>query len=114
VSIGPLLAVPGVREALQGARDRTVAISPIIGGAALKGPADRLLTELGHESSVVGVARWYAPFASTLVIDEVDAELAAAVEAEGVRCVVTSTIMRDREAAAALATVCVDSVGGPR
>ena len=61
-----------------------MAVSPIIAGAALKGPADRLLTELGHEASVVGVARLYAPLAATLVIDEADADLADAVEAEGI------------------------------
>lgn len=112
VSIGPLLAVPGVRETLVEARERTVAISPIVGGAALKGPADRLLRELGHESSVVGVARWYAPLAATLVVDEVDAELADAVRAEGMRCVVAPTIMRDAEAAADLARICLDTVPG--
>jgi LPPG:FO 2-phospho-L-lactate transferase len=112
VSIGPLLAVPGVREQLLSARDRTVAISPIIGGAALKGPADRLLRELGHESSVVGIARWYAPIAATLVVDEVDAPLAAAVEAEGMRCVVAPTIMTDAGAAAGLARVCLDAALG--
>lgn len=112
VSIGPLLAVPGVRRAVEAARDRTVAVSPIIGGAALKGPADRLLRELGHESSVVGIAKWYAPLAATLVIDEVDAHLAEQVEAEGMRCVVAPTIMTDREAAAALARVCLSAVTG--
>ena len=110
VSIGPLLAVPGVRDAVEAARERTVAVSPIIGGSALKGPADRLLRELGHESSVVGIAKWYAPLVATLVIDEVDAHLADQVEAEGVRCVVAPTIMTDREAAAALATVCIEAV----
>ena len=105
VSIGPVLAVPGVRAAVEARRDDVVAVSPIIAGAALKGPADRLLTELGHESSVVGVARIYAPFCSTLVIDEADAELAGAVEAEGVRAVVAPTIMKGAAEAAALAEV---------
>ncbi len=82
-----------------------VAVSPIIAGAALKGPADRLLAELGHESSVVGVARIYAELAGTLVIDEADADLADAVEAEGVRCVVAPTIMSSPERAAALGRV---------
>jgi LPPG:FO 2-phospho-L-lactate transferase len=59
VSIGPLLAVPGVRDAVAARRDAAVAVSPIVAGAALKGPADRMLTELGHEASVVGVARLY-------------------------------------------------------
>jgi LPPG:FO 2-phospho-L-lactate transferase len=78
-------------------------VSPIIAGAALKGPADRLLRELGHESSVVGIARIYASLAATLVVDEADADQAAAVEAEGLRCVVAPTIMRGPDEAAALA-----------
>jgi LPPG:FO 2-phospho-L-lactate transferase len=102
VSIGPVLAVPGVREAVVDRRADVVAVSPIVAGAALKGPADRLLQELGHESSVVGVARLYAEVAATLVIDTADAELAELVEAEGVHCVVADTIMSSPEAAAAL------------
>ena len=66
-----------------------VAVSPIVAGAALKGPADRLMAELGTEPSVVGVARLYAPWVGTLVVDVADAAHAAAIEAEGVRCVVT-------------------------
>lgn len=103
VSIGPLLAVPGVRKAVVARRERVVAVSPIVAGAALKGPADRLLVELGHEASVVGVARLYAPLAATLVVDEADAALAPAVEAEGMRCVVTATVMTGPAEAAALA-----------
>jgi LPPG:FO 2-phospho-L-lactate transferase len=80
-------------------------VSPIIAGAALKGPADRLLDELGEEPSVVGVARRYAPFVGTLVVDEADADRAAAVEAEGVRCVVAPTIMSGPAESAALARV---------
>ena len=105
VSIAPVLAVPGVRDAVVAARSRTVAVSPIVAGAALKGPADRLLGELGHEVSVVGVARLYAPLAASLVVDEADAALAPAVEAEGMRCVVAPTIMRGPDEAAALARV---------
>jgi LPPG:FO 2-phospho-L-lactate transferase len=103
VSIGPVLAVPGVRNAVRQRRDSVVAVSPIVGGKALKGPADRMLRELGHEPSVVGVARLYAPLAGTLVIDEADRALAGDVEATGMGCVVTDTIMRDAEAAQALA-----------
>ena len=73
VSIGPLLAVPGVEDALRARRPDVVAVSPIVAGAALKGPADRMLRELGTEPSVVGVARLYASWAGTLVIDEADA-----------------------------------------
>ena len=93
VSIGPIRSLAGVDALLTERRERVVAISPIVGGAALKGPADRMLVELGHEPSVVGVARLYAPIASTLVVDSVDAHHAAAVEATGMRCVVTETIM---------------------
>ena len=104
VSIGPIRAVPGIEAALAARRDRVVAVSPIVAGAALKGPADHMLTELGHDSSVVGVARLYAPIAATLVIDEADAELADDVEAAGVRCVIAPTVMTGRAEAAALAT----------
>lgn len=110
VSIGPVLAVPGVRDAVERRRARTVAVSPIVAGAALKGPADRLLAELGHDVSVVGVARLYRSLAATFVIDEADRELAPAVEAEGLRCVVTDTIMRDAERAAALARVTLEAM----
>lgn len=102
VSIGPVLAVDGIRAVLERRRDRVVGVSPIVAGAALKGPADRMLNELGFESSVVGVARLYAPFCSVLVIDSADAARASEVEACGVRVVVTDTIMRTPDVAAAL------------
>ena len=108
VSIGPILAVPGVADAVRARRDDVVAVSPIVAGRALRGPADRLLHELGHESSVVGVARLYAPLAASLVVDEADAALAGAVEAEGVRCVVAPTVMRGRAEATALARIVLD------
>lgn len=103
VSIGPIRALPGVDALLAARRQSVVAVSPIVGGAALKGPADRMLRELGHEPSVVGVARLYAPIAATLVIDPVDASLAAAVEQEGMRAVVTESVMSTPEIGAALA-----------
>ncbi|QGG95819.1 2-phospho-L-lactate transferase [Actinomarinicola tropica] len=110
VSIGPLLAVPGVREAIEAVRGRTVAISPIVGGAALKGPADRMLRELGHDASATGVARLYKDLAAVLVVDERDRDLQAAVEAEGVRAVVTDTVMSDPEVSARLARTVLDAV----
>ena len=115
VSIGPIRALPGVDDALAAIRDRVVAISPIVAGSALKGPADRMLTELGMEASVVGVARLYAPVCATLVIDHRDAAARAAVEAEGVRCVVTDTIMRSTEITNELARVVLRAAetGGP-
>ena len=111
VSIAPLLAVPGVREALVARRARVVAVSPIVAGTALKGPADRLMTELGTEASVVGVAQLYTPWVATLVVDTADAAHVADVEAEGVRCVVTPTVMSSPERAADLARVVVDAGG---
>jgi len=110
VSIGPIRALADVEELLAARRQSTVAISPIVGGVALKGPADRMLVELGHEATVVGVARLYAPIASTLVIDTVDEHLADAVEAAGMRCVVTPTVMSSPDIAAALARAAVASV----
>ena len=110
VSIGPIRALPGVDELLTARRERVVAVSPIVGGAALKGPADRMLTELGHEPSVVGVARLYAPVASILVIDPIDAGSADAVEAAGIRCVVEPSIMSTPERAGALAAACLAAV----
>ncbi|MGH9136841.1 MAG: 2-phospho-L-lactate transferase [Acidimicrobiales bacterium] len=111
VSIDPVLAVPGVRDAVQRRRQQVVAVSPIVAGAALKGPADRLLAELGHEASVVGVARLYAALCAALVVDDADAALAADVDAEGVRCVVAPTVMRDADDAAALARVVLHADG---
>ena len=109
VSIGPIRALANVDAILAARRDDVVAVSPIVAGAALKGPADRMLTELGHEPTVVGVARMYAPVCATLVIDEQDAHLADAVEREGVRCVVTDTIMSKPGVARELARVTVRS-----
>ncbi|MEY2400779.1 MAG: 2-phospho-L-lactate transferase, partial [Ilumatobacteraceae bacterium] len=105
VSIGPIRAIDGVDEILARRRSSVVAISPIVGGAALKGPADRMLRELGHEPSVVGVARLYASIAGTLVIDPADEHLADAIEAEGVRAVITPSVMSSPEIGAELARV---------
>jgi len=112
VSIGPLRALPGIDATLTARRSSVVAVSPIVGGAALKGPADRMLVELGFEASVAGVARLYAPVAATLVVDEADADHADGVEREGMHCVVTPTIMSQPGVAAALATTCLDAAGG--
>ena len=111
VSIGPILSVDGVRDAIAARRDHTVAVSPIVAGAALKGPADRMMSELGMEPSVVGVARLYAPIATTLVVDVADADRASEVEAEGMACVVTRTIMSGPAEAAALAREVLKAAG---
>jgi len=98
VSIGPILAVPGVRDLFAAARrggTPVLAVSPIVGGKALKGPADRMLVSLGHEASALGVARLYAGLVDGFVVDTVDAALAPAVEALGMRTLVTDTVMTD-------------------
>jgi LPPG:FO 2-phospho-L-lactate transferase len=110
ISIGPILAVPGVREILRRRRARVVAVSPIIAGAPVKGPADRLMQPLGIEVSCVGVARTYADICATLVIDAGDAARAAEVDALGVRAVVAETLMTDARVAAALARHTLDAV----
>jgi len=106
VSVGPILAVPGVRQAIADARGRgvpVVAVSGIVGGRALKGPADRMLASLGHESSALGVARLYADWVDLFVLDTVDAALAPSIEALGLRTLVTDTIMTDDASRARLA-----------
>ena len=107
VSIGPIRTLPGIDEALGRRRESVVAVSPIVGGAALKGPADRMLRELGLDASVAAIARLYAPIAATLVVDEADADHVDAIEAAGMRCVVTPTVMSQPGVAAALAHTCL-------
>lgn len=105
VSIGPIRSLSGVDAILSKRRSSVVAISPIVAGAALKGPADRMMVELGHQASVVGVAQMYSPICGTLVIDGADAHLADQVEAQGMRCVVTNTVMSDRHIAKQLSKI---------
>jgi LPPG:FO 2-phospho-L-lactate transferase len=111
VSIGPLLAVPGVRAALRETRAKVVGVSPIIGGKTIKGPADRMMASLGMMPTAAGVARAYADFLDVLVIDEQDRGLAAEVEAAGVRCIVAQTIMRGPAEKRALAEICLRAAG---
>jgi LPPG:FO 2-phospho-L-lactate transferase len=93
VSIEPILAVPGIREAVAAAPAARLAVSPIVAGKALKGPTDRMLASLGHEVSAVGVARLYAGLVERFVLDEADADLAPAVEANGMAALVAPTVM---------------------
>lgn len=109
VSIGPVRALRGVDDALAARRDSVVGISPIIGGAALKGPADRMLRELGHEASALGVARMYAPVCGAFVVDTADAALRDQIEALGMRCIVTDTIMKDDRVGRALAATVLEA-----
>jgi len=110
VSIGPMLAVPGVRDALRGTHARVVAVSPIVGGKTIKGPADRMMASLGMEPTAAGVADAYRDFLDVLVIDEQDRHLAPAVQATGVRAVVAQTVMRGPAEKRALAEVALAAV----
>jgi LPPG:FO 2-phospho-L-lactate transferase len=106
VSIAPILAVPGMRAAVARVRERDIpiaAISGIIGGKAVKGPADRMLASLGRESSAIGVAREYGGLATCFVLDTVDGATAGSIEALGMRTLVTETIMGDDAGRARLA-----------
>jgi len=114
VSVGPILRVPGMRASIAAARARGVpvaAVSPIIDGRALKGPADRMLVSLGFESSAVGVARLYVDLVDVFVLDAVDADAAPAVEALGLRALVTDTIMTDDASRARLAGEVLGALG---
>jgi LPPG:FO 2-phospho-L-lactate transferase len=111
ISIGPILAVPDIRSLLAARSAPCVAVSPIVGGRALRGPAAAMLGSLGHEASAAGVAAIYAGLVDALVIDEQDAELAEAVERNGMRAVVADTIMRDAAARERLARTALDAAG---
>jgi len=116
VSVAPILAVPGVMDELIRARARGVpvaAVSGIVGGKALKGPADRMLASLGHEASALGVARGYAGLVDVFLIDTLDAAHAAAIEALGMRVVVTDTVMTDDAGRARLAGELLAAVARP-
>jgi LPPG:FO 2-phospho-L-lactate transferase len=112
VSIGPILAIPGLREALLSAPGRRIGVSGIIAGKAVRGPADRMLASLGHEPSALGVARLYAGLLHAFVIDEADAALAPHVEALGMEPIVLPTLMKTDEDRAELAAQIVDAPGG--
>lgn len=114
VSIGPILALPGVRERLSASAAVRVAVSPIVGGKALKGPADRMLRTLGHESSATGVATLYRDLIDIFVIDTRDVTERDAIESLGMRVVVTDTIMGGRQDRERLAGEVLDAAAGVR
>jgi LPPG:FO 2-phospho-L-lactate transferase len=103
VSVGPILAVPRITEALASTSAPKVAVSPIVGGRALKGPADRMLASLGHEVSATGVAGMYTGLVDGMVVDRIDEDERAGIEALGMRALVTESVMRDAEDRARLA-----------
>jgi LPPG:FO 2-phospho-L-lactate transferase len=114
VSIGPILAVPGMREGIDAARARgvpVIAVSPIVGGRALKGPADRMLVSLGHESSALGVARLYREFIDVMTIDTQDSGLAGEIRDLGLHVLDTETVMTDDESRRVLAATILGASG---
>jgi len=110
VSIDPVLAIPGVRQAVQDRRDRNVAISPIVGGGAVKGPAADLMQAFGHPVSAAGIAGVYRDLAAHLVIDSADSNLADDVAATGMTPHVTDTMMKSLDIASALAWFTISAV----
>jgi LPPG:FO 2-phospho-L-lactate transferase len=111
ISISPILAIPGIREALRSKREQVTAISPIVGGRALKGPAAKMMKSMGLRSAAVEVAKLYTDFAGVFVLDEEDRKQAAQVEALGIRPVVTDTIMHGLRERKALARVVARELG---
>jgi len=111
LSIGPILAVPGIREALRNTRAPVAAISPIVGGRALKGPAARMMRSMGLRPSALQVAELYRDFLDVFVLDRLDESLAPRIEALGMRAVVTNTIMTGLTEKKALARVVVQALG---
>jgi LPPG:FO 2-phospho-L-lactate transferase len=109
VSIGPILSIPGVREALRETKARVATVSPIVGGRALKGPADRMLRDQGIRADAVGIAGLYMDFLDVLVIDDKDGESQGEIEALGLEVVVTDTIMASMDKKTALARTVIEA-----
>jgi LPPG:FO 2-phospho-L-lactate transferase len=105
VSIGPIIALSGLRKALSAMRNRVAAISPIVGGKTIKGPADKMMRGLGHEISPLGIARMYREFVGLMVIDIVDHRYLEPIRASGVNAIATDTVMTTTDHAARLADV---------
>jgi len=110
VSLGPILALNSMRATLASIKNRVAAISPLVGGKTIKGPADKMMRGLGHEVSPVGLAKLYRDCVGTLIIDQVDRRYLEPIRALGINAVATDTIMTDPGRAAALADVVLDSI----
>jgi LPPG:FO 2-phospho-L-lactate transferase len=110
ISIGPILAVPGLRTQLQQTAAKVIAISPVVGGASLKGPTDRMLAQLGMQVSAAQVARLYADFLDAYIIDVQDAPAQAEIEALGLQVFVTNTVMSGASEKLALAQFTVQVI----
>jgi LPPG:FO 2-phospho-L-lactate transferase len=96
ISIGPILAVRGIREALRARRKEVIAVCPIVGGNSLKGPSDKMLAQLGYESSAQGVAKLYADFTGTFVLDPTDQAYVESIERPDMKVAVIPTVMKTR------------------
>jgi LPPG:FO 2-phospho-L-lactate transferase len=94
ISIGPILAVPQIREQLRAHKEKVVAVCPIVGGKSLKGPSDRMLAELGHQPTALGVGKLYADFTRTFTIDPADKSGSAAITALGMKVAILPTVMK--------------------
>ncbi len=94
ISIGPILAVPQIRDELRAHKEKVVAVCPIVGGKSLKGPSDKMLAQLGHQPTALGVAKLYADFTATFVIDPADKSQSAAIAALGMHVAVLPTVMK--------------------
>ena len=112
VSIAPILSVPGIRDALRKRRENVIAISGIVNGKALKGPADRLLNELGYEASATAVAEIYKDIIGTFVIDDLDKSESKRIQELGLRCIITDTVMTDNAKAAGLCGTIFSKITG--
>jgi len=96
ISIGPILAIPGVRGQLRARKRDVFAVCPLVGGKSLKGPSDKMLAQQGYEATALGVAKLYADFTGTFVIDPVDRTQAAAISALGMKVAIVPTVMKTR------------------
>lgn len=110
ISVGPILAVPGIRQALSAHRNRVIAVTPIVGGKSLKGPSDKMLAEMGTEVSALGVARMYQDFAGHFVLDECDTTLKSSIETLGMRVILAPTIMQNDEQKQRLAEIILAAI----
>ena len=96
ISIGPILAVPGIRDELRAHKGKVFAVCPIVGGKSLKGPSDKMLAQLGHAPTALGVAKLYADFTGTFIVDPADKSQSAAISAIGMKVAVLPTVMKTR------------------
>jgi LPPG:FO 2-phospho-L-lactate transferase len=108
ISIGPILAVPQIRDELRAHKQKVFAVCPIVGGKSLKGPSDKMLAQLGHEPTALGVAKLYTNFTGTLVIDPADQAQSSTIAALGMKVVVLPTVMRTRTQKRKLARAILD------